>query len=130
MQTITEAQYKSLWKGIYLSFMNNDELGMGEMGAAEEEAKRIVDTWMKENNIEVKELPPLPFSSTYSEMSQPYAEKINPELEDWGKDYRFLICDLTGAFIQKTDYGGFTQAGGAEKHGTIEECIKFIQENI
>jgi len=110
--------------------MEFPDMGMGEMGAAEEKAIATADDWLRENSIEVKELPPLPFSATYSEMSQPYAAKINPELEDWGIGYRFLICDLTGAYIQKTDYGGYTTAGGADKHGTIEECIKFIQQNI
>lgn len=57
---ITEQQYKSLIQGIYDSFMGMEvccecgespSLGMGEMGAARDEAERIVDEWMETNKI-------------------------------------------------------------------------------
>lgn len=73
---------------------------------------------------------PLPFSGQDSEMCQKYAALINPELEDWDKEDRFLICDLTGAYIQITEHSYFTQAGGSEIQGTRQQCIDFIRENI
>jgi len=51
MQTITEQQRQSLEERIYMSFMANPELGMGEMGEARDEANRIVSEWMEKEKI-------------------------------------------------------------------------------
>jgi len=53
MTKITDSQYKSLIGFIYSSIMGMDGMGMGEMGEAKDEAERIVDDWMEENNIEL-----------------------------------------------------------------------------
>lgn len=61
MTQITQPQYKALVDEIYSTIMTIQtthpetgetiEMGMGEMGDAEDEAKRIVDDWMKGQGI-------------------------------------------------------------------------------
>ena len=57
---MTEAQQENLVQKIYETLIslpyfdeNNEmyERGMGEMGETRDEAERIVDEWIKENNI-------------------------------------------------------------------------------
>lgn len=55
MKEITEKQYASLTKSIYETLMAMDNMGMGEMGAAQDDAERIVNEWMEENNITLLE---------------------------------------------------------------------------
>lgn len=51
MQTITTDAIVSLQEFIYDSLMSNEDMGMGEMGEAREEANRIISEWMEVNNI-------------------------------------------------------------------------------
>lgn len=51
MTTITTDQIDSLVKKIYNSLMAGENMGFGEIGECEEEAKRIVLEWMGENDI-------------------------------------------------------------------------------
>ena len=53
MKQLTENQYLSLVDSIYSTLMAMPEMGMGEMGDARDEAERIVDSWAKENEIEI-----------------------------------------------------------------------------
>jgi len=64
MQQLTEKQYKSLTKSIYDSLMGaslpcecgaESSLDMGDMGAANDEAERIVSKWMELNKLTLKE---------------------------------------------------------------------------
>lgn len=48
-----ENQINALIDGIYNSIMANDEFGLGEMGAARDEAVRIVMEWIETCNINV-----------------------------------------------------------------------------
>jgi hypothetical protein len=43
MKQITNKQIESLEMLIYESIMSNEEMGMGEMGEARDEARRIVE---------------------------------------------------------------------------------------
>lgn len=52
---MTTTQYNALVEKIYQSFMNLPDFGLGEMGEARDEAKRIVNEWMAENNIKLTE---------------------------------------------------------------------------
>lgn len=54
MTEMTQLQFDSLVNGIYSTLMAQDEMGIGEMGEAQEEAQRIVNEWMDENNITFK----------------------------------------------------------------------------
>lgn len=51
MIQITDEQYNSLVTKIYDSIMAMPDMGMGEMGEVTDEAKRIVDEWIQENNF-------------------------------------------------------------------------------
>jgi hypothetical protein len=62
MSKITEIQHENLVQKIYENLIslpyfdeNNEicERGMGEMGETRDEAERIVDEWIKENNISI-----------------------------------------------------------------------------
>ncbi len=53
MIILNTVQYDSLRKKIYDSLISNPDYGLGEMGECSDEAKRIVDEWMEENNIQV-----------------------------------------------------------------------------
>lgn len=53
MQYITEQQFNSLVAKIYDSFIASDDNGLGEMGAAQEEAERIAREWCEDNNIKL-----------------------------------------------------------------------------
>jgi hypothetical protein len=52
---ITESQQKALENLIYNTLISNEEFGLGEMGECRDEAERIVNTWIEENNITVTE---------------------------------------------------------------------------
>jgi len=62
MSKITEILHENLVQKIYENLIslpyfdeNNEicERGMGEMGETRDEAERIVDEWIKENNISI-----------------------------------------------------------------------------
>lgn len=53
MQQLTQQQYNSLTDLIYTSLMASDEMGLGDMGAARDEAERIVNVWCENNNIKL-----------------------------------------------------------------------------
>jgi hypothetical protein len=64
MANITNQQHENLVQKIYETLIslpyfdeNNEmcERGMGEMGETRDEAKRIVNEWIKENNISLTE---------------------------------------------------------------------------
>lgn len=55
MTNLTQQQYNSLTDLIYTSLMASDEMGLGEMGEAREEADRIVKEWCENNNIKLPE---------------------------------------------------------------------------
>jgi len=54
MQEITEKQYNSLVERIYKTLLAFPGMGLGEMREAREEAERIVDWWMDDNDIKLK----------------------------------------------------------------------------
>lgn len=51
MDTITQKSYNSLVYKIYETLMSNEDFGLGEMGSCIDESERVVDEWIKENNI-------------------------------------------------------------------------------
>ena len=51
MDTITQKSYNSLVYKIYETLMSNEDFGLGEMGSCRDEAERVVDEWIEENNI-------------------------------------------------------------------------------
>jgi hypothetical protein len=52
---MTQDLYDSLTAKIYSTLMAHPDMGMGEMGACADEADRIVDEWMQENNLSIPE---------------------------------------------------------------------------
>jgi hypothetical protein len=54
MTQITELQYDDLKFKIYETLINMDDMGLGEITTCTEEAERIVDQWIKENNIKIQ----------------------------------------------------------------------------
>ena len=53
MKKLTENEYDLLIIEIYDSLIAQPENGLGEMGDCRDEAKRIVDTWIKKANIKL-----------------------------------------------------------------------------
>ena len=55
MCRVDNLKLDTLKRTIFDSLMSMPDMGLGEMGEAYDEADRIVDEWVKENNIEVVE---------------------------------------------------------------------------
>jgi hypothetical protein len=51
---LTNKQIEKLEYLIYESLMSNPEFGLGERGECRDEASRIVEEWINDNEIEVK----------------------------------------------------------------------------
>jgi hypothetical protein len=51
--TLTQIQVTELQNMIYESLISNPEFGLGEMGDCSEEAERITDEWIENNNITI-----------------------------------------------------------------------------
>lgn len=51
MQQITQQQYDSLVKGIYDTFMSQEDMDLGDMGNCQDAAQFIVDEWLENNKI-------------------------------------------------------------------------------
>jgi hypothetical protein len=54
MTCLTYSEAKKLEDKIYDSLMNMPDMGIGEMGEARDEARRIVTEWAEENEIEIE----------------------------------------------------------------------------
>ena len=55
MTQITELQYDDLVHRIYETFIMSDDMGLADIGSCTDEAKSIVDEWIKDNNITIIE---------------------------------------------------------------------------
>jgi len=55
MQTITGLQYDDLVHRFYETLMMSDDMGLADIGSCTDEAKSIVDEWIKDNNITIIE---------------------------------------------------------------------------
>ena len=55
MCKVDNLKLDTLKRAIFDLIMSSPDMGLGEMGEAYDEADRIVDEWVKENNIEVVE---------------------------------------------------------------------------
>jgi uncharacterized membrane protein len=53
MTQITELQYDDLKFKIYETLINMDDMGLGEITTCTDEARSIVDEWVKDNNITI-----------------------------------------------------------------------------
>lgn len=51
LTTIPTEYVESLRHKIYVKLIENPELGLGEIGECKDEAARIVEEWMNENNL-------------------------------------------------------------------------------
>ena len=55
MTQITELQYDDLVHRIYETLIMSDDMGLADIGSCTDEAKSIVDEWIKDNNITIIE---------------------------------------------------------------------------
>ena len=53
MAQITELQYDDLKFKIYETLIDMDDMGLADIGSCTDEAKSIVDEWIKDNNITI-----------------------------------------------------------------------------
>lgn len=129
MITITEKQYTALWKKIYMAFMEEGDLGLGEMGPAEEAAKGIVDAWMKEERV--INFNDLPFSQGFELFSPVDASHLCAiDLDTIAEGSKILLCNNTSWWIEMRKDGIFYSDG--EHNGleaTLPEVIAFLQEH-
>jgi hypothetical protein len=53
MTQITELQYDDLVHRFYETLMMSDDMGLADIGSCTDEARSIVDEWVKDNNITI-----------------------------------------------------------------------------
>lgn len=53
MTQITEQQYYDLKFKIYETLIMSDDRGLADIGSCTDEARSIVDQWIKDNNITI-----------------------------------------------------------------------------
>lgn len=127
IKMLTEKQRKDLVDEIYDSIMQNDEMGLGEMGDAVDEAERIVRNW--ERRTEKPDLnarySQLAYDST-RELEQLVGEGVVlwPHDTDEDEDMN-VIYDLPRAYwVGK--YGDYTEYAITR----VEKGLKFIGRSI
>jgi uncharacterized protein YggL (DUF469 family) len=53
MTQITELQYDDLVHRFYETLIMSDDMGLADIGSCTDEARSIVDEWVKDNNIKI-----------------------------------------------------------------------------